>query len=535
LGRLLLITREQARVFHPSPIGLAMTTPISLTLGASYTQNFDTLSNVAGSTTNALSIPGWAMNETGGGARDNDQYAVDNGGSNVGETYSYGAAGSTERALGSVQSGLLIPSFGAVFSNDTGRTINSLVIAFTGEEWRLGTAGRTDLLRFEYSLDATDLTTGTWTNVAALNFITPDAGTVGAKDGNASGERTALSATVQSLDIKAGQTFWLRWTDSDASGADDGLAIDNFSLSATVNSDPSHRVSDFNGDGFSDALLRDPNGNLWLNLYRGATIVGSGPAGSPTTDWDVVATADFNGDGRSDVALRNHASGQFWFNFYNGTNIVGSGPAGSPTTDWDVAGTGDFNGDGKSDMLLRNHASGALWLNLYNGVNIVGSGPAGSPSTDWDVAGIGDFNADGFSDVVLRNHNDGRLWINLYNGVSIVGSGPAGSPALDWDFAGIGDFNGDGKSDVMLRNHASGQLWINLYDGLNMAGSGPAGSPSTVWDVVRIADYNGDNHSDVMLRNHLDGSLYVNFYNGLSIAGSGPAGSPTTDWHFISV
>ena len=56
-----------------------MVTPISLTLGSAYTQNFDTLSNTAGSTTNTLSIPGWLLNETGGSVRDNDLYAVDTG------------------------------------------------------------------------------------------------------------------------------------------------------------------------------------------------------------------------------------------------------------------------------------------------------------------------------------------------------------------------------------------------------------------------------------------------------------------------
>ena len=43
------------------------------TLGSAYTQNFDTLSNVAGSTTNNLTIPGWFMTEGGGGALAADQ------------------------------------------------------------------------------------------------------------------------------------------------------------------------------------------------------------------------------------------------------------------------------------------------------------------------------------------------------------------------------------------------------------------------------------------------------------------------------
>lgn len=62
-----------------------MVTPISIsTFSAAYTQNFNTLSNTAGSTTNKLTIPGWSMLEGDGGARDDDQYAVDTGSSTTG-------------------------------------------------------------------------------------------------------------------------------------------------------------------------------------------------------------------------------------------------------------------------------------------------------------------------------------------------------------------------------------------------------------------------------------------------------------------
>lgn len=216
------------------------------TMGSPFGQNFDTLSNTAGSTTNNLTITGWFMTESGGGARDNEQYAVDTGGSNTGDTYSYGAAAATDRALGGLRSGTLIPIFGACFTNNTGSTVTNLGVAYTGEEWRLGTAARTDQINFEYSLNATDLVTGTWTGVAALNFITPN--TVlptGAKDGNLAGNRTALATTISSLSIANGATFWIRWTDTDASGADDGLSVDDFSLTpSAVAPPPTLNISD---------------------------------------------------------------------------------------------------------------------------------------------------------------------------------------------------------------------------------------------------------------------------------------------------
>ena len=49
--------------------------------------------------------------------------------------------------------------------------------------------------------DVTDLSTGTYTGVAALNFVTPDTATTGAKNGNAAADRTAISTTIASLSI----------------------------------------------------------------------------------------------------------------------------------------------------------------------------------------------------------------------------------------------------------------------------------------------------------------------------------------------
>jgi len=200
------------------------------TLGTPATENFDTLSNTAGSTTNTTLPTGWYITETGGGARDNEQYAVDTGASTTGDIYSYGAAAATDRALGALRSGTLIPLYGAKFTNNTGSTITSLDIAYTGEEWRLGTAARTDQINFEISTNATDLSTGTYTGVAALNFVTPDTVTTGAKNGNAAADRTALTTTISSLSIANGASFFIRWTDTDATGADDGLAVDDFSI-----------------------------------------------------------------------------------------------------------------------------------------------------------------------------------------------------------------------------------------------------------------------------------------------------------------
>ena len=206
---------------------------VSLTaLNTAYTQNFDGLANSGtSSTTLNGTLAGWYILETG--SNSNTTYTAGTGSDTAGDTYSYGASASTERALGSIASSKLETKFGAQFTNNTGNTIDQLVISYTGEQWRLGDVARAtkDQIVFEYSTNATSLTTGTWTAVTALLYETTNlTGTVGTRNGNDAAYRTSLSNTITGLNIPVGQIFWIRFVDINVSGTDDGLAVDDFSL-----------------------------------------------------------------------------------------------------------------------------------------------------------------------------------------------------------------------------------------------------------------------------------------------------------------
>src|SRR5262245_14048842 len=195
-----------------------------------YMQNFDTLATAGMSDV----LPtGWALSEVGTSARNDGKYTAGTGGDNAGDTYSFGSLNSTDRAFGTLLSGTLIPMIGASFVNDTGRTISSLDVAYTGEQWRLGALARPgERLDFEYNLTATSLDTASgWVDVNALDFSSPvTTGTIGALDGNASGNRTSVAGTITGISIAPGQAFWIRWADFNAAGSDDGLAVDDLSL-----------------------------------------------------------------------------------------------------------------------------------------------------------------------------------------------------------------------------------------------------------------------------------------------------------------
>ena len=57
------------------------------------------------------------------------------------------------------------------------------------------------------------------------------------------------------IGILDGSTFWIRWLDSDASGADDGLAIDDFSLTPQGASIPEPSSMALAGLGAASLLI----------------------------------------------------------------------------------------------------------------------------------------------------------------------------------------------------------------------------------------------------------------------------------------
>ncbi len=308
-------------------------------LNTAYTENFDTLAQTGVSSTTPTAA--------------NTTYTAGTGSSTTGDTYSFGSvAAPTDRALGGLRTGSLAPTIGAFYKNNTGSTVNALQISYTGEEWRLGNAARTDRLDFQYSTDATSLTTGTWTDVDALDFTTPDTATTGLKDGNSAGDRTAITSTITGISIASGATFWIRWTDLDASGSDDGLAVDDFSLTAL--NQPTLSINDVSqNEGNSGTTTF----NFTVSLSQPA------PAGGVTF---TVNTAD----GTSNPAT----AGSDYVAIVNG---AGSISAGNSSTTVSVT----VNGDTTSE------SNETFFVNLSNPTNaVIGDGQGLGTITNDDAA-----------------------------------------------------------------------------------------------------------------------------------------------------
>ena len=198
-----------------------------------YSQTFDglgtaSLTNVTGGSLNNVnvSLNGWYFAESGTGA--NTTITAGTGSSSTGDSYNFGAAANSNRTLGGLQSGSLIPTFGFYFTNNTGSAITALAMTYTGETWRVGATSRSDRIDFQYSTDASLLTNGTWVDIDLLDYANP-----GQAIGNGSVLHSAtVSGSITGLNIANGASFFIRWNDFNASGSDDGMGMNDFNLTA---------------------------------------------------------------------------------------------------------------------------------------------------------------------------------------------------------------------------------------------------------------------------------------------------------------
>jgi len=142
--------------------------------------------------------------------------------------------------------------------------------------WRAGVTNRNaaDRLDFQLSANATSLTTGTWVDYNSLDLNSPNINaTAGALIGNSSGNQTPVSFSITGLSIPNGASFWIRWTDSDiAPGADDGLAVDSFSLTPRVVDFAPEVVDTFPVNGATDFPI---NANLTVTFSEPVNVTAS--------------------------------------------------------------------------------------------------------------------------------------------------------------------------------------------------------------------------------------------------------------------
>ncbi len=251
------------------------------TTGSTYSQDFDglplsgtySLSGIgphllSACPIGASSASGWQIGKSSdplvGGTGPNQTFNVDNGSNTAGSAYSFGSTGSSDRSLGAIASGSVISSLGVALINNTPDILNTVTISYTGEQWRDGGSGNTNKLAFSYSLNGTNILTGTYAAVTALNnnSLVSHVGTGVVLDGNVAPNNQVYSATfTMNGNWLPGQPLILKWADANEGGSDDGLSIDDFSFSATVPVTPTAQDNNIYFPVISTTTLRVK----WIN------------------------------------------------------------------------------------------------------------------------------------------------------------------------------------------------------------------------------------------------------------------------------
>jgi hypothetical protein len=299
-------------------------------------------------------------------------------------------------------------------------------------------------------------------------------------------------------------------------------------------------VGDFNGDGVPDLAVASQCGSS-LTCGTGAVTLflgnGDGSFQAPVTYSSgpgssyFVATADFNGDGKLDLAVANQTGSNS-----NVMILLGNGdgtfqaPASYSTaaTSAVFMAVGDFNNDGAPDLAVVNGTTqDSVSILLGNGDGtfqsavLMSSGGAFPKSV-----AVADLNGDGIPDLAVANgcatdtnlacSSDGAVAVLLGNGDGTfqapVSYDSAGNQA---NFVAVGDFNGDGVPDLAVANLASsaGGSSAGVLSLLLGNGDGTFQSAVTYASggnyalAASVADFNGDGQPDVAVVNACNSGL----------------------------
>lgn len=119
-------------------------------------------------------------------------------------------------------------------TNNTGATLNSFSLGYTGEQWVERSGENNNQLVVAYQLgNPANLSDGSWTDISSLEFNSPFETTSQNLDGSDPANQEFFAPTAVSIaDWADGTDLWIRWYDNNSSSVDQGLAIDAVSFSA---------------------------------------------------------------------------------------------------------------------------------------------------------------------------------------------------------------------------------------------------------------------------------------------------------------
>jgi hypothetical protein len=259
-------------------------------------------------------------------------------------------------------------------------------------------------------------------------------------------------------------------------------------------------VADFNHDGFLDIVTTDGFGNGFLSVTLGngdgtfgrskeTVRAGTGPG---------LTSADFNGDGIPDVAvLDTNGSGKTVAVLLgNGDGTLRQLASYNTGLGCVWVATGDFNGDGKIDLAVVDQTDDSFSILLGNGDGTFQKHVDTSLSARPSFVIVGDFNQDGKADLAIPESGN-NVAILLGNG-----DGTFSAPLLlnvgnDPNQVAAGDFNGDGILDLSVTLADASAIAIAAGNGDGTFGTSQNYTTTSPAAGIVLGDFDGDGILDV--------------------------------------
>jgi hypothetical protein len=296
-------------------------------------------------------------------------------------------------------------------------------------------------------------------------------------------------------------------------GNGDGTFQPALSIAGENSSELSIAVGDFNGDGHPDLAVGGGAGLAVLLGNGDGTFQAAVEYATGGAALSGLVVGDFNGDGKADLAAicENGVLNVFTGNGDGTFQATGNyGTALDFNTQFDLA-SGDFNGDGKADLAIL--GNGTVFVLLGNGDGTFqpepeySTGLSGASIVSLDLNGDGKTDlavADGSAVNILLGNGDGTFQPPASYSGGALGYSNAIAPA---------DFNGDGKPDLVTTSFngygAAGfaNIFIGNGDGtFQPALSYPAGNQPY---ALAVGDFNGDGRADLAVPSYTGNDVSI--------------------------
>jgi predicted nucleotidyltransferase len=297
----------------------------------------------------------------------------------------------------------------------------------------------------------------------------------------------------------------------------------------TGSNPPSVAVGDLNGDGNLD-LVATNSGSNNLSVLLNTTAPGNSTLSfaakqdfASGTGPFSVAMGDLNGDGKLDLVATNQFVDSVSV-LLNTTDIGPATPGFTPKQDsgtgdspFSVA-TGDFNGDGKLDLAVANNGAGVDTVSVFfNNTAPGATTPSFAAKQDFGTGprpvfvAVGDLNGDGLLDLAVAATGS---TVSVLLNTTVPGAATP-SFATKQDFTtgtspqsvAIGDLNGDGKRDLAIANNGSDTVSVLINTTApgavtpSFAAKQDFATDRTPFSVA-VGDLNGDGQLDLAVTNN---------------------------------